>query len=246
MRRPPIQFRLRTLLLVVVLAAAALEAYLLIRPSKPKYVAGPPNRGGLRVAILIHDGDWNIAPLAVPKLMEALSKPPLHFNVVISPAALSPRYPALILYPFIYLHGRTAFSFAKEDLDALRQHLEPGGGTLFGDAACGSPDFDAAFRRFVTKLLPNNPLVPIPRDDELYSARVGFDLGGSQYTKAAGGGRDFPQLEGVKINGHWAVIYSKYGVGCAWEPDHDQGCKGYVHDDAVKIGANIIIHSTLP
>src|SRR5208283_4403090 len=69
---------------------------------------------------------------------------------------------------------------------------EPGGGTLFGDAACGSPPFDAAFRRFVTELLPNNPLVSIPRDDELYSTKVGFDLADSQYTKAATAARTSP------------------------------------------------------
>ncbi len=69
-------------------------------------------------------------------------------------------------YPLIYIHGRASLSFPKEDLDALRQHLEPGGGTIFADAACGSPAFDAAFRRFVAELLPNNPLVPIPHDDD--------------------------------------------------------------------------------
>jgi len=103
------------------------------------------------------------------------------FDVVIDQKELSPRDPTLIYYPLIYLHGRAAFSFTNEDLDALRRHLEPGGGTLFGDAACASPAFDAAFRRFVTELLPNNPLVPIPRDDELYSTKVGFDLGKSRY-----------------------------------------------------------------
>ena len=39
---------------------------------------------------------------------------------------------------------------------------------------CGSPAFDAAFRAFVAAMLPDNPLVPIPRDDEIYSRKVGF------------------------------------------------------------------------
>ncbi|MGA9922140.1 MAG: DUF4159 domain-containing protein, partial [Isosphaeraceae bacterium] len=139
-----------------------------------------------------------------------------------------------------------AFSFTKEDLDALRRHLEPGGGTLFGDSACGSPAFDAAFRRFVTELSPNNPLIPIPRDEELSSTKVGFDLADSQYTKAAGGGKDFPQLEGVKLNGHWAIIYSKYDIGCALERHSGLDCKGYTYESALKIAANIVIYSTLP
>ena len=186
-----------------------------------------PRRGALRIAKLHHAGDWNVAPLAVPNLMDALRKPPLSFDVVINHKELFPGDPNLIYYPLIYVHGRAALSFGKEDLDALRRHIEPGGGTLFADAACGSPAFDAAFRRFVAELLPGNPLVPIPRDDELLSTKVGFDLTDSQYTKAAGGGKDFPQLEGVKINGHWAIIYSKYDIGCALERHSGLDCKGY-------------------
>ena len=50
------------------------------------------------------------------------------------------------------LGEKTATVFALEakekqlndDVQALRRHLDPGGGTLFADAACGSPAFDAA------------------------------------------------------------------------------------------------------
>src|SRR5581483_2103897 len=104
-----------------------------------------------------------------------------------------------------------------EDREALLKHLDPGGGTLFADAACGSPAFDATFRKFVAELVPHSRLERIPRDDELYTKAVGFDLSKSQYTKAAGGARDFPNLEGVKINGHWAIIYSRFDIGCALE-----------------------------
>ena len=191
------------------------------------FKADPAKRGALRIAKLRHAGDWNVAPLAVPNLMDALRKPPLSFDVVINHKELFPSDPNLIYYPLIYVHGRAALSFTREDLDALRRHLEPGGGTLFADAACGSPAFDAAFRRFVAELFPGNPqLVPIPRDDELYSTKVGFDLADSQYSKAAGGGKDFPQLEGVKINGHWAIIYSKYDIGCALERHSGPGLQG--------------------
>ncbi|MBV8486936.1 MAG: DUF4159 domain-containing protein [Planctomycetaceae bacterium] len=201
-------------------------------------------RGALRIAKIQHGGQWNVAPLAIPNLMEALRKPPLSFDVVINHKELIPSDPSLIYYPLVYLHGRAAFSFSHDDLDALRRHIAPGGGTLFADAACGSTAFDGAFRRFVSELLPNNPLVSIPRDDELY--KVGFDLKDCQYTKAAGGGKDYPQLEGVKINNHWAIIYSKYDIGCALERHSGLDCKGYSYDSALKIAANIVIYSTLP
>ncbi|MBX6313931.1 MAG: DUF4159 domain-containing protein [Isosphaeraceae bacterium] len=208
----------------------------------------PAKRGALYIAKLKHAGDWNVAPLAVPNLANALRAEPLKFDVVINHREIYPRDPNLIHYPLIYMHGRAAFSFSEEDLAALRRHLEPGGGTLFADAACGSPAFDASFRKFVAELLPEHPLVPIPKDDEIYghSRPLGFDLSRSQYTKAAGGGEDYPQLEGVQLNGHWAIIYSKYDIGCALERQSGHDCKGYVHESALKIAANIVLYATLP
>jgi Domain of unknown function (DUF4159)/A-macroglobulin TED domain len=208
------------------------------RPEKPK-------RGALQIAKLKHAGDWNVAPLAVPNLMTAL-RDKVGFDVVISHKELVPRDPNLVNFPLIYIHGRASLSFSQEDIAILRRHLEPGGGTLFADAACGSAAFDAAFRRFVGEMLPDNALVPIARDDEIYTKRVGYDLSDVQYSKAAGGGRDLPQLEGVKLNGHWAVIYSKYDIGCALERHQGLDCKGYTPESAVRIAANIVIYATLP
>ena len=76
--------------------------------------------------------------------------------------------------------------------------------------------------------------------------KVGADLSDVQYTKGAGGGRDFPQLEGVKINDHWSIIYSKYDIGCALERHTGIECKGYTYESAIKIAGNIVIYSTLP
>jgi hypothetical protein len=205
-----------------------------------------PKRKALQIAKLKHAGDWNVAPQAIPNLMDALSKPPFNFDVVIAQKDLFPRDPSLVYHPLIYIHGRASLSFGREDMDALRQHLEPGGGTIFSDAACGSPAFDAAFRRFVAELLPNNPMIPIPHDDPIYTTKVGAELSDVQYTKAAGGGRDFPLLEGVKINDHWSIIYSKYDIGCALERHTGIECKGYTYESAIKIAGNIVIYSTLP
>ena len=106
--------------------------------------------------------------------------------------------------------------------------------------------FDASFRLLVAKILPDHPLVTIPRDDPLLSAKVGFDLKDVQYTDALGGRRDLPQLEGVKLNDHWAIIYSKYDIGCALERHTGVDCKGYTHASAARIAANIVIYATLP
>ncbi len=204
-----------------------------------------PKRGALYIAKLQHAGDWNVAPLAIPNLTTNLRER-VGLDVVINHKELAPRDPNIIHYPLVYIHGRANFQLTPEDADWLRKHLDPGGGTLFADAACGSPAFDAAFRRFVAEMLPKNPLVPIPHDDEIYSEKIGYNLSKVRYTKAAGGGQDFPQLEGVKIDGHWAVIYSKYDIGCALERHQALDCKGYTTESAEQIASNIVLYSTLP
>jgi Domain of unknown function (DUF4159)/A-macroglobulin TED domain len=210
-----------------------------------KFVAEVAKRGALHIAKLKHAGDWNIAPLAIPNLTTLL-KDKLQFDVVINHREILPRDPNLVNYPLLYIHGRGALAFDTEDLAILRRHLEPGGGTIFADAACGSPAFNEAFRRVIKEMLPNDPLVPIPRNDEIYTKEVGFDLSDVQYTKGAGGRKEFPLLEGVKLNGHWAVIYSKLDLGCALERPQGQAldCKGYTHESALRIAANIVIYAT--
>ena len=159
--------------------------------------------------------------------MEAIRKPPLSLNVVINQKDLNPRDPNMVYYPLLYLRGRAAFSLDENDLAALRSHFDPGGGTLFADSHAGSPAFDASFRRFVKSLFPSRPLVPIPHEDELFTTKVGADLSNVEYNKAAGGGRGFPQLEGVRIGGHWAIIYSKYDIGGVIDAQANVEGKGY-------------------
>jgi Domain of unknown function (DUF4159) len=205
-----------------------------------------PKRGALRIATLKHAGDWDVAPQAFPTVMHALRTPPLSFDVVIASKDLHPRDPNLIYYPLVTIRGRAPFQFSKEDIEVLRHHLDPGGGTLFADAYLANRNFDASFRKFVEELLPDKVLVPIPNDDELYSNRVGFDLSNVEFTKAAGGGHGFPKLEGVKINDHWAVIYSTLDISGALEGKNDRDCLGYTPESARKIACNVVIYSTMP
>ena len=204
-----------------------------------------PHRGALQIAKLRHAGDWNIAPLAIPNLTTSL-RDRLKFDVVINHKELFASDDNIVHYPLVYLHGRGSVVFGDEDLTRLRRHLSPGGGVLFADAACGSPIFDAAFRRFVAELLPGKALEPIPTDDPFYTQRIGYDLSDSKRTNAAGGKGGYPELEGVKVDGRWAVIYSKLDLGCALQKQAGLDCKGYVHDSALRIATNIVMYAILP
>ena len=69
-------------------------------------------------------------------------------------------------------------------------------------------------------------------------AGVGALPGASRLPFVSGGGKDLPVLEGVKVNGRWAVIYSKYDIGCALERHQGLDCKGYTYESAMRIASS--------
>ena len=50
-------------------------------------------------------------------------------------------------------------------------------------------------------------------------------------------------LEGIKIGDRWAVIYSKYDIGCAIEGHKAAHCLGHDKDSAIKIAAAVVLYS---
>jgi hypothetical protein len=209
-------------------------------------VAG--NRWVLQIGKLKHGGDYNVAPMAVPNLMASL-RDNLKMNVSAEQRELTPLDENLVRFPFLYMHGRSQFSFTDEQIARLREHLERGG-TLLADACCGREPFDTAFRAFAAKLLPDAKLQAIPTTDELFVASqggdpLGFDLKRVQFTKAMAVAEGEPALEGMQLDGRWAVIYSKYDIGCALERHQGSDCRGYTHESAVKIATNVILYALL-
>jgi hypothetical protein len=154
-------------------------------------------------------------------------------------------------YSFFYMHGKTPFKYDAGDLKALRFKLEAGAGLLLADACCGAEPFDQAFREFAKKLYPDKSLEVIPADDFLYSEK----LNGEAITRLrcrtekAGGGAEAtykevpPMLEGIKVDGRWAVIYSRYDIGCALEKNKSSACKGYDPDSAMKLATAALLYS---
>jgi hypothetical protein len=95
-------------------------------------------------------------------------------------------------------------------------------------------------------------LEPIPPTDELF----GQELNGSaiktvrcRRPAADGKGvdpqyRDVPPaLEGIKYNGRWVVIYSKYDLGCALEHTKSSDCLGHDYESAVRLGRAAVLYA---
>jgi hypothetical protein len=150
--------------------------------------------------------------------------------------------------------GRYDFHLTDAERAQLKQYLERGG-TILADSICASKAFATAFRREVASALPGQALVRIPPDDPIFTnAYGGFDIRSVSLRdpQAASDGREpisarvrhvEPQLEGIQLNGRWAVIFSPYDISCALESHEALGCRGYTHQDAARIGLNVLLYS---
>lgn len=213
-----------------------------------------PPRGHLQVVQLKHPGDWEPAPKAMQVLMSEMGKLNIQVNAGKKDLSLTNRN--LFKYKFFYMHGRGKFTTPqKEFLVDLKFTLERGG-VLLADAACGSPSFDKSFRKLIETLWPEKKLEPIRvedavKTDGLFSREIngeplrlvryrGRDSKGNPMKKYQDGP---PQLEGLKINGRWAVIYSKFDIGCALEKHNSTTCVGYDHESAKKLGRAVVMYT---
>jgi hypothetical protein len=206
-------------------------------------------RGYLKAAQLRHGGDWQPAPRAMRNLLSHLHKL-AGVDVALKTETLPIYHENLVDFRFLYMHGRGAFSFPDEQLGKLRFNLQSGG-LLLADACCGSEAFDKSFRKFVEQLFPGQKLMPIAPTDELLSK----ELNGAALTaqnircrRERGGPMRpvAPFLEGIKIDGRWVVIYSKYDLGCALERHQSSDCLGYDHESALRIGSAAVLYLLRP
>ncbi|QEL18233.1 DUF4159 domain-containing protein [Limnoglobus roseus] len=214
----------------------------------PKKDLSPP-RSALKPAQLVVQSETPPAPAAMRNLM-AHVKTSTGVDTVLAAQLVRPNDPELDKYKFIYLHGRKEFDLSLSEVTNLAACLDTGG-LLFADAACGKPGFDKSFRELVPKLFEGRKLEPIPVDDELYSAKInGVAITSVQRreksdgTGTDGGYKDLPPLlEGVKIDGRWVVIYSKYDIGCALERHKSTECLGHTPESALKLATAAVLYS---
>ncbi len=205
-------------------------------------------RGFLKVGELKHEGDANSARQAIPNLMLELRKK-TGLDVALKTDEVWPTKKNVAEYKFLYMHGRKGFALPKDQLGDLRYNLEHGG-LLFADACCGSKAFDKSFREFIDGLWDKKyKLERIPVTDELFGEKVnGQAITSVRCRHDDGGKRDEkyqdyePFLEGVKIRGRWAVIYSKYDIGCALEKHKSPDCLGNDYDSAVRLGRAVVLY----
>ncbi len=211
-----------------------------------------PPKGFLKPAQVRLPGEAPPAPAAMRNLA-AYVQQQAKLDVVLDVENLSADSVDLPKYKFLYLHGRKTFTFGAEEINGLKSNLQTGG-VLLADACCGSAQFDESFRKFAASMFPGQKLEVIPADDELYSETVGGVKRvviptvkrrekASTADKESGFADLPPLLEGIKVDGRWAIIYSKYDLGCAMEGHKSSDCLGHTRESALRLAAAAVIYA---
>jgi hypothetical protein len=208
-----------------------------------------PPRGAFKPAQLRPREENHPAPAAMRNLMAHLQAT-ARIETILDKQSIAADSPELMKYKFMYLHGRKRITFTDGEIESLKMNLETGG-LLLADAACGSKAFDEAFRELVKKMYPDQKLETIPTDDELYSEKLNGVAVRTvkRREKVEGDGPDGgfrelpPHLEGVKIDGRWVIIYSKYDIGCSLEGHKSTDCLGHTKESALQLAGAAVLYS---
>jgi Domain of unknown function (DUF4159) len=224
-----------------------------VTPLAEEEIGDENARGVIEIAKLRHGGGCNDAPGALVNLLRTASQGELKLRARAAPELIALSNENLFRYHLLFMHGRHDFRLTPAERENLKEHLERGG-TLLADAICASKPFAAAFRREVAAALPGHALERIPPDDPLFTdVYGGYDIRRVTLRdpQAIDDGQPLasrqretePQLEGIKIDGRWAAIFSPYDISCALESHEAVGCRGYVQKDAARIGLNALLYS---
>lgn len=207
----------------------------------------PLNRGRTVIARLRHTGGFDTAPHALQHARLALEA----VGIELSPEAptIPATDPTLFDYPLLYMHGRKNFALTEAERDKLREYLL-NGGFLFADASCGVAQFDASFRQLMQQVFGRS-LERIPIEHDLFHNPLAHDIrqvrrripmADAGAPLALQESRGAPVLEGILVDGRYAVVYSKYDLSCALERQAPVSCAGYPREEAAKIIVNIVLY----
>lgn len=148
----------------------------------------------------------------------------------ITPRELS-RMPKNGSPPFLYITGERGIVLNAAEVKILQDYLTERGGFLFADNGGGS--FHSAFLNMARKVMPQQPLVEIPFDDEIFQQP--YSLPGAPPLWHHSGYRAL----GVRYQGRWVIFYHQGDMGDAWKNGHS-GAPQSVWEAAFEMGVNVM------
>jgi hypothetical protein len=178
-------------------------------------------------------GDWYANPTSLPNLIKYCNAN-INTRIKAKPATVEPSSPDLFSYPFIHLTGHGNVVFSSSDVSNLRNYLTAGGFLHIDD----NYGMDQYIRKEIKKLIPNNDLVEIPSNHQIFQKPYLFANGLPKIHEHDG---KRPQAFGIFIENRLVLLYTfEADLGDGWEDPEVNNDPIAVREKALKMGANIL------
>lgn len=192
-----------------------------------------------QIAVLKYNGggDYYANPTSLPNLIRFCNKE-LGMNISTDVPYVEAGSPDLIQYPLIHMTGHGNVVFSASEAENLRKYMQ-GGGFLHIDDNYGMDEF---IRVELKKIFPNNELVELPMDHPIFKQTYTFN-GLPKIHEHDGKG---PQAFAIIHNGRIVCLYTyETDLGDGWEDPEVHNDSSIKHNEALKMGANIISYAFL-
>jgi len=224
--------------------ASAMRAWAKNAAQAMKFVdADKTTADKVSIVQVTYNGVWKTRHAGISVLLQTFNRKtqvPVKFTLT----EKSLTDPSIYDSPLMYITGHEAFKLSDKEKAGLKLYLK-NGGFLFAEACCGRKGFDLAFRKLIASLFPANPLTRMPPSSQIFQypnkvTTVGLT---PTLTQDLGKSSGQPVLEAVTVDGHCAVVYSRFGMAGGWEMSQSPYARGYNEIGSLKIGQNILMYA---
>jgi len=181
-------------------------------------------------------GDWYNDPSSLKNLIEfAQSRVPISIDTEYEDVAIGSR--DLFRYPFAFLTGHGTISLNQTEASNLRDYLN-NGGFLYIDDDYG---LDEHFRKMIGQIFPNEELIEIPFEHEIYHQVYDFPNGLPKVHEHDG---KAPRGFGLFREGRLVLFYTyESNLADGWaNPEVHQNPES-IRQQALQMGTNILVYA---
>jgi hypothetical protein len=196
----------------------------------------PQIESAFRIARLKYNGggDWYNGPTEEPNLLKFVRQ---CTNIDVNPQYefVDLSSDKLSSYSFLFMTGHGNIAFSDYEVQRLRTFLL-NGGFLYADDDYG---MDAAFRREMKKVFPEQILVELPFTYGLYHCQFQFPIGVPKTHEHDG---HPPQGFGIFYKGRLVVFYTyESNPSDGWDDPEVHNDPEPVRLDALRFGTNVVV-----
>ena len=183
-------------------------------------------------------GDWYSDPSSIPNLLKFVSK---NTNIKTNSDEIVVKIDDdnFSNNNYLYLTGHGNIKLNDKEKIILREHLL-NGAFLHVDDNYG---LDKSFRALIKEIFPEKEFVELPPSHDIFNIYYNFPNG---LPKIHEHDNQRPQALGLFDNEKLILLYTyEADLGDGWENPKVHNIPLYKHDDALKMGTNIIIYFLL-